>query len=106
MAAAEATAHLDRTLDAVREILRDVSTQHSEQRLAPVFEVRPSLGSQNQVVLVVEVKLALAEDFDSREWPADEVAALKLDVRESLRGSVADDYDWFLLVQSQSDEAA
>jgi hypothetical protein len=107
MSAADAAEEvLDRAVEDLRRVLRGLSTGSRGRGLAPEFDVHVSVGAEDQPVLVVEVKVALDEGFAASDWPSDEVADLKQRVREAVRGTEADRFDWFVSVQTKAGAAA
>lgn len=105
-AADDASEHLASTIGDLRSVLHEIFAEQSERGLAPEYAVHVSAGEEGQPVLVIELRIALDEDFAVSEWPADQVASLKRRVREAVRGTSADDYGWYILVQTQASAAA
>lgn len=107
MAAADAEDEmLDEAIEDLQRALGDLAAEAPDRGLAPEFDVHVSVGAEDQLVLVVEVKVALDEEFAASDWPSDEIAALKQRVREVVRGTPADQYDWFVSLQTKAGAAA
>jgi ribosomal protein S11 len=60
-AADAADKSLDEALEVLRVVLRDLSAETRDRGLAPEFDVRVSVGAEDQPVFVVAVKVALDE---------------------------------------------
>lgn len=102
----EAAEHLDQAIEELRDVLGRLSLSAGDRSLAPEIDVYASVGGEDQPVLVIEVKVALEAEFAAADWPASEVAEIKRRVREAVRGTVADRYDWFVSVRTQAGAVA
>jgi hypothetical protein len=97
---------LEGAVEDLRRVLHGLSTETQSRGLAPEFDVHLSVGAEDQRVIVVEVKVALDEGFAASDWPSDEVADIKQRVREAVRETEADRFDWFVSVQTKAGAAA
>lgn len=95
---------LSRALLTARRVCNVLEDRWNTHALAPAFAVKVETGADDQPVLVFTITLALNDDFPLDEWPADEIARIKSDLRSQAGEADLALVDWYVTVVTEGSE--
>lgn len=93
---------LTHAMSAAKQITSDFVASLSP--CSPAYDLEWELrhGSDDRLIFVFSVVIDLAEDFDVREYPRDEVNRLTADLRARIDGTEVDAWDvWVVTVKAR-----